>query len=79
MQIVRRLRMRLLARLGVVVLLVAVSAGASAARPEMRLVRTRHYLIHSDLDDAMLFELGTRMDAMYAEYSRHVQNALTVF
>jgi hypothetical protein len=66
--------MTLLARLAVVVLMVVTGAGAFAARPELRLVRSKHYLIHSDLDDALLFELGSRMDAMYAEYSRRMSD-----
>ncbi|MDB5319690.1 MAG: hypothetical protein JWN40_1321, partial [Phycisphaerales bacterium] len=49
------------------------SSGARAAHPaEMRTVQSKYYLLHSDLDDALLYDLGTRMDAMYAEYSRRL-------
>src|SRR6266536_995878 len=50
------------------------SPGALAARPELRTVQSKYYLLHSDLDDALLYDLGTRMDAMYAEYSRRLSD-----
>jgi hypothetical protein len=37
-------------------------------------VRSKYYLIHSDLDDALLYDLGKRMDAMYDEYSRRMSD-----
>jgi hypothetical protein len=49
------------------------SSGARAAHPaEIRTVQSKYYLLHSDLDDALLYDLGTRMDAMYVEYSRRL-------
>src|SRR5260221_427132 len=54
-------------------LLLVATVPASAAQPqEMRVVQSKYYLLHSDLDDALLYDLGTRMDAMYAEYSRRM-------
>jgi hypothetical protein len=50
------------------------SSGAFAAHPELRAVQSKYYLLHSDLDDALLYDLGTRMDAMYAEYSRRLSD-----
>lgn len=50
------------------------SSTAMAARPELGRVKTKYYLIHSDLDDALIADLGTRMDAMYAEYSRRMSD-----
>ena len=38
-------------------------------RAELRELNTRHYRVHTDLDDAFARELGRRMDAMYDEYS----------
>src|SRR6266567_889582 len=50
------------------------SSVARAAHPELRTVQSKYYLLHSDLDDALLYDLGTRMDAMYAEYSRRLSD-----
>src|SRR3954451_13039725 len=50
--------------------LVTGALGAFAGEPDLRLIRSKSYLIHTDLDDALVYDLGTRMDAMYAEYSR---------
>jgi hypothetical protein len=58
----------------VCVLLMIWSPDAWAGQAELRVVRSKHYLIHSDLDDALLFELGSRMDAMYDEYSRRMSD-----
>lgn len=59
-------------------LLLALLAFAfpSPARAQGRLqtLRTRHYLIHGDLEPALLNDLGRRMDAMYAEYSRRLSD-----
>src|SRR4051812_47676814 len=49
-------------------------SGAFAARPELRTVQSKYYLLHSDLEDDLLYDLGTRMDAMYAEYSRRLSD-----
>jgi hypothetical protein len=46
------------------------SSPASAA--ELRVMDTRHYRIHTDLDRSFAEELGRRMDAMYADYSRRL-------
>lgn len=52
---------------------VAVSlACAAQAGPKLSVVRSKYYFIHSDLDDALVLDLGRRMDAMYAEYSRRL-------
>src|SRR5258706_3612538 len=50
------------------------ASGAFAATPELRAVQSKYYLLHSDLDDDLLYDLGTRMDAMYAEYSRRLSD-----
>jgi hypothetical protein len=49
-------------------------AGPALARPDLKTVRSKFYVIHSDLDDAVIADLGTRMDAMYAEYSRRLSD-----
>jgi hypothetical protein len=50
------------------------AVSARAAEPDLRLIRSKYYLIHTDLDDVLVFDLGTRMDAMYAEYSRRLSD-----
>src|SRR5437899_2318976 len=56
-------------------LLLVATLPALAAQPqEMRVVQSKYYLLHSDLEDALLYDLGTRMDAMYAEYSRRMSD-----
>ncbi len=57
---------------GLLLLLVAALPALAGQPQEMRVVQSKYYLLHSDLDDALLYDLGTRMDAMYAEYSRRM-------
>src|SRR4051812_43678395 len=76
-QILRKLRMTVPPRPPCITFLLLtcflISRMARAAQPpEMRIVQSKYYLLHSDLDDALLYDLGTRMDAMYAEYSRRM-------
>jgi hypothetical protein len=40
--------------------------------PPMRTIRTNHYQIQTDLDDALARELAERMDQMFEEYSRRL-------
>ncbi|HEY7118132.1 MAG TPA: DUF1570 domain-containing protein [Tepidisphaeraceae bacterium] len=56
----------------VILACLAGEPAAHAAQRAMQLVKSKHYLIHSDLDDAQIYELGTRMEAMYGEYSRRL-------
>ena len=58
----------------VLLTLVTGALGALAGEPDLRLIRSKYYLIHTDLDDALVYDLGTRMDAMYAEYSRRLSD-----
>ena len=57
-------------------LLALLPAAARAGRndppdtPDMRVVLTVHYRIHTDLDDDLADDLSKRMDAMYGEYER---------
>lgn len=51
-----------------------LSAFAATAQPRLQKVQSKHYLIHSDLPDELIVDLGTRMDAMYAEYSRRLSD-----
>ncbi|HSV12807.1 MAG TPA: DUF1570 domain-containing protein, partial [Tepidisphaeraceae bacterium] len=39
----------------------------------MRLVKTRHYEIHTDLDAALVTDLANRMDVMYDEYTQRLR------
>jgi hypothetical protein len=61
-------------RVSVLIPLLLLATLAQAAQRDLRLVKSKYYLIHSDLDDDMVFDLGTRMDAMYAEYSRRLSD-----
>jgi hypothetical protein len=55
--------------------LLAWTLGSAAAMPaDLGVVRSKYYLIHSDLDDALVYDLGRRMDAMYDEYSRRMSD-----
>jgi hypothetical protein len=36
--------------------------------PSLRLVHTKHYDIHTDMDEALVTDLSTRMDSMYDQY-----------
>ena len=44
-----------------------------ASQSHLRIINTRHYEIHTDLDDALVDDLATRMDAMYEEYTRRLK------
>ena len=44
----------------------------TASQSHLRIVETRHYEIHTDLDDELVDDLGRRMDAMYEEYVRRL-------
>lgn len=59
-----------LGRVAAATLLLLVSA-ARAAEIDPPL-ETRHYVIHSDLNDDLTRELATRLDAMYDEYARRL-------
>jgi hypothetical protein len=45
---------------------------APAARGQMRDVNTRHYRIHTDLNDGLVRDLGTLLDNMYDEYAKRL-------
>jgi len=58
----------------ILALLTFLAATTASATPNLTLTRTKFYLIHSDLDDALIYDLGTRLDSMYAEYSRRLSD-----
>jgi|GEM_PF-1207764 len=39
---------------------------------DLRIIKTAHYRIHTDLDDNLADDLSRRLDAMYDEYSRRL-------
>jgi hypothetical protein len=39
---------------------------------KLRIVKTRHYELHTDLDPGLVVDLTKRMDSMYEEYSRRL-------
>src|SRR5690349_3777647 len=57
-----------------VVVGILVAPARVEARPDLKTVRSKFYVLHSDLEDSMILDLGTRMDAMYAEYSRRLSD-----
>src|SRR4051794_41035506 len=57
---------------GCLLLLVLLVGDAGAA--DLRVVRSRHYTIHSDLEIPLLVDVGRRMDAMYDEYMRRLSD-----
>ena len=72
---------KLSARLLVALLLLLVvcaatppAARAQQAQPALRVMETRHYRIHTDLDRKFAEDLGQRMDAMYDDYRRRLQD-----
>ncbi|MEO6436646.1 MAG: DUF1570 domain-containing protein [Tepidisphaeraceae bacterium] len=50
----------------------ARAAGAFESPATLRVLETRHYRIHSDLERAFAEDLGKRMDAMFEDYSRRL-------
>jgi hypothetical protein len=60
--------------LGPVVVLLLLAAASAADAAELRVVRSRHYTLHSDLEIPLLVDVGRRMDAMYEEYSRRLSD-----
>src|SRR5947207_10582328 len=52
--------------------LFAVSSVASAA--EVRVLTTHHYRIRTDLDPQLAEEIARRMDAMFEDYSRRLDD-----
>lgn len=55
-------------------MLISAAATPVFAAPHLGRVKTKYYMIHSDLDDELIADLGLRMDAMYAEYSRRMSD-----
>jgi hypothetical protein len=65
---------RLRVRLGLIFLLPLLIAAdrpnpAKIDDPALRLVHTRHYDIHTDIDDSLIADLSARMDVMYDQYA----------
>ena len=52
--------------------LLALVLVAAPAQAQLRSFHTPHYLIHTDLEDALAKELGQRMEGMYDEYSQRL-------
>ena len=44
----------------------------TSAQADLRIVSTRHYFIHTDLDDALVRDLSERMEAMFGQYSQRL-------
>lgn len=53
-------------------LLICLAASPAFGRADLHELNTRHYHIHTDLDDTLARDLGLRMDAMYDEYSQRL-------
>src|SRR5690242_7487363 len=59
------------ARLVLVVVALCLCEIAHAA-PNLRVITTRHYEMHTDLSDELVRDFAERMDAMYEEYARRL-------
>ncbi len=59
-----------------VVLFILLAIGALPACPaageDLRILHSRHYRVHTDVDEAFAEDLARRMDAMYDEYARRL-------
>src|SRR5436309_10317166 len=55
-------------------LVAALPPGMLSAAPELRGLETRHYSIHTDLERALAEDLAKRMDAMFDDYCRRLQD-----
>ena len=51
---------------------IACLLGAGVASASTHDLNTRHYLLHTDLDDKLVNDLAQRLDGMYDEYSTRV-------
>jgi hypothetical protein len=56
----------------VALVLVLCLAIVPSARGELREINTRHYRLHTDLDDALAQNLGQLLDSMYDEYAQRL-------
>src|SRR5688572_24498172 len=57
-----------------VFLLIVLAPCAATFAGDMRVLTTRHYRIRTDLDPQFAEELARRMDAMYDDYSRRLDD-----
>src|SRR5438876_1849604 len=55
-------------------LVAALPPGTLSAAPDLRGLESRHYYIHTDLERALAEDLAKRMDAMFDDYSRRLQD-----
>jgi hypothetical protein len=62
----------LLTRRALLLTLLCLICFPSAARAAVRAESTRHYLIHTDLDESLSADLGRRLDAMYDQYDQRL-------
>jgi hypothetical protein len=53
-------------------LLLLLAATPRVARADLRILETRHYVIHTDLERSLAEDLGRRMDAMFDDYCRRL-------
>jgi len=55
------------------VMLLLTLAPAAAQAGQLRTLRSAHYLVHTDLDHRLAEEMAKRLDAMYDEYARRLE------
>jgi hypothetical protein len=65
------------ARLVLLPLIWAVPAHAEDDLPDLPVIRTKYYRIHTDINRELALDLGERMDAMFGEYQRRLANFRT--
>jgi hypothetical protein len=54
------------------ILVMLVAGETVLAAPNLRVIRTRHYEMHTDLPDELVKDFAGRMDVMYDEYARRL-------
>ena len=52
--------------------LLLLAAAPRQARADLRVLQTRHYVMHTDLEGALAEDLARRMDAMFDDYCRRL-------
>src|SRR5689334_17505160 len=55
-----------------VTVLLPLAAMPRQARADLRVLQTRHYVMHTDLEGALAEDLARRMDAMFDDYCRRL-------
>jgi hypothetical protein len=58
--------------MGAVAVLLLLAAAPREARADLRVLQTRHFVMHTDLEQPLAEDLARRMDAMFDDYCRRL-------